>query len=224
MIGTGAYALSEVSRYTGIAPTTVRSWFKPRSDGAGRGPIFRSDYGAVNGDFAVSFLNLIETYVARWFRVQGVKAARIRRVHRALQRELDTCHPFARKDLYTDGIDIFRRVGAEIDDSAIVDVLTRPAQRVFGNWRDWLARIDYFDSTGLAFRWHIAAGVLIDPNISFGKPVVGSTGVTTFVLAKQYNANHRNAALVADLYGVAEEDVLNAVRFEAGPAARRSAA
>lgn len=224
MIGSGVYALSEVSRYTGIAPSALRSWFRPRSSGTGRGPMFQSDYDAADGDFAVSFLNLVDAYVAQYFRLQGVKAARIRRVYRALQEDLNTGHPFARKDLYTDGIDIFRRAGEEVHDAAIVDVLTKPGQRLFPKWQDYLGRFDYVDSTKLAFRWRIATGVVVDPTISFGKPVVRSTGVTTFVLANQYAANRRNVALVADLYGVSEEDVLNAVRFETEAPAKRLAA
>lgn len=219
MIGGGVYALSEVARYAEIAPTTVSSWFKPRSDGNGRGPLFTSDYRSVGEDYAVSFLNLIEVYVARFFRLQGVTAPRIRRVYGALKSELSSSHPFARQDLYTDGIDIFRRVGEEVNVPEMVDVLTKPKQSVFGEWRAYLGQFDYIQQTKLAFRWRIANGVVIDPRISFGKPVVGSAGITTFVLANQYAANHRNAALVADLYAVSEEDVLNAVRFEAQEAA-----
>lgn len=222
MIGNGVYSLSDVSRYTGIAPATVRSWFKPRSDHAGLGPLFQSDYKPVGKDFAVSFLDLIETYVARYFRLHGVKAWRIRRVHAALQKDLNSPHPFARQDLYTDGIDIFRRVGAEMNDPEIVDVLTKPRQRVFGKWSEYLAGFDYVDHS--VRRWHIAAGIVIDPQVSFGKPVVQSTGITTHVLANQYHANNRNAALVADLFAVEEQDVLRAVDFEGHPIRMRSAA
>ena len=80
--------------------------------------------------------------------------------------------------------------------------------------QDWLKHLDYDASTKLASRWNIAEGVVVDPRISFGKPVIRSTGVTTFVLANQYKANRKNSGLVADLYDVSEEDVLNAVRFE----------
>lgn len=140
-------------------------------------------------------------------------------MYAALQTELDSSHPFAREDLYTDGIDIFRRIGDEVNVPEMVDVLTKPKQSVFGRWRDYLGQFDYIKGTKLAFRWRIANGVVIDPTISFGKPVAGSGGVTTFVLANQYIANQRNAALVADLYAVSEADVLNAVQFEMPKAA-----
>jgi uncharacterized protein (DUF433 family) len=222
MIGDGVYSLSEVSRYTGIAAATVRSWFKPRSDHTGLGPLFEADYRPVGNDFAVSFLNLVERYVARYFRVHGVKAWRIRRVYAAVQLDLNSPHPFARQDLFTDGIDIFRRVGESVDDPEIVDVLTRPRQRVFGKWCDYLGRFDYANKT--IRRWHIAAGIVIDPQVSFGKPIIQSTGITTYVLANQYHANKRNAALVADLFAVEEQDVLRAVDFETRAVSMRSAA
>ena len=220
--GGGVYTLSELARYTAIAPATARTWFKPRADSAGLGPLFRSDYPSVGEDYAVSFMNLIEAYVARYFRLQGVTPLRIRRVYEALKLELNSPHPFAREDLYTDGIDIFRRVGKAVNDPELVDVLTRPEQRVFGKWSDYLGQFDYAGKS--TSRWRIASGVVIDPRLSFGKPVAGSTGITTFVLANQYNANHQNAALVADLYGVTEQDVVNAVNFENKLVSQRSAA
>jgi uncharacterized protein (DUF433 family) len=85
-----------------------------------------------------------------------------------------------------------------------------------------LGQIKYNKDSKLAEAWHIREGVLIDPKVAFGHPVIERTGVTTFVLANQYAANQENAALVADLYGVGESDVLNAVRFE--EAIRRRAA
>ncbi|HEX4795577.1 MAG TPA: hypothetical protein VH370_17435 [Humisphaera sp.] len=208
MIGHGVYALSEAARYAGLPVGTVRSWFKPRSDHRGQGPLFRSDYGPIEDDYAISFLNLIEAYVARFFRKEGVKAPILRRAHEVLQTELDTVHPFAHSALRTDGKRIIRQKG----DAELVDVISR--QHFFGQMK--LSRIAYSPTSRLAQSWAISDGVVIDPTLSFGKPVVERTGVTTFVLANQYKANRGDAALVARLFSIKDADVLNAVKFEAG--------
>src|SRR5687768_9257582 len=103
MIDEGVYILAEVTQYTGVKPTTLRHWFMRRPDGRGRGPIFRSDYERVGNDFALSFLNLIEAYVASVFKAREIKPAFIRRAHEILQAEMGTPHPFAHADLRAGG-------------------------------------------------------------------------------------------------------------------------
>lgn len=212
MLGEGVYKLSEVAKFTGLPSSTVRTWFKWRADRHGLGPLFVTDYPAVDDDYAVSFLNLIDAYVAAFFRTQGVRPSLIRRAYAILQKDLHTPHPFAHVDLKTDGERIVRQTANEVRIPELIDVVSK--QKWFSQWAKYLSHLDYNPSTKLAGRWNISEGIVIDPQISFGKPVVKSTGVTAFVLANQYQANKRNAALVADLYNVSEADVLNAVRFE----------
>src|SRR5687768_457655 len=122
MLGEGVYMLNEVARYTGVPASTLRTWFMPRSDGRGNGPIFRSDWERVGDDFAVSFVNLIEAYVASFFRDKGIKPHHIRRVHEILKDEWGIPHPFASEDLRADEdnkILILSRAG----DKGLVDVI-----------------------------------------------------------------------------------------------------
>ena len=215
MMGKGVYTLNEAARYTGVPLATLRSWFKPRTDRRRHDPIFQSDYAPIEGDYAVSFLNLIEVYVARFFRQEGVKPPVIRRARDILADELSTLYPFAHADLCTDGSRIIRKTG----ESQLVDVISK--QHFFKQMR--LGTITYNNLTRLADAWHIREGVIINPEVAFGHPVVERTGITTFVLANQYHANCENASLVADLYGVGESDVLNAVRFEEATRRRKAA-
>jgi hypothetical protein len=101
MIGQGVYTLAEVSKLTQIHPSTIRTWFKGRADGTGLGSVFQSDYQAVDGDCAVSFLDLIESLVAGQFRSRYEVSMRIvRRAHEILQKDLAADHPFCHADLY----------------------------------------------------------------------------------------------------------------------------
>src|SRR6266700_1962315 len=99
MLGLGVYPLSEVTDYTGVPATTLRSWFICRSDGKGRGPLFQSDWERVENDYALSFVNLIEAYVASFFRAKKIKPSHIRKVHEALKDKWGIAHPFASQDL-----------------------------------------------------------------------------------------------------------------------------
>jgi len=210
--GRGAYSLSEAARYASVHPNTVRSWFLGRSDGKGRGPILSGDGAVVGSDRAISFLDLIEVAVAGRLRSSGVTMGTVRQAHDLLQRELQATHPFAHSDIYTDGQRIFTNAFDTLGGERLHDVISR--QQYFPRIRELLDHVVYNDETGMASRWRIAEGVHLDPAVSHGKPVVGDTGVTTYVVSQMYRANQQDSRLVADLLHLAEKDVINAVRFE----------
>jgi uncharacterized protein (DUF433 family) len=66
----------------------------------------------------------------------------------------------------------------------------------------------------MASEWAVADGIVINPQMGFGKPVVERAGVTTLIVAKQYVANDRNAALVARMFKLSPASVVNAYEFE----------
>jgi len=213
MIGLGIYTLAEVSRLTEVHPSTVRTWFKGRSDRAGSGAVFRSDYQPIGDDYAVSFLDLIDVLVAGQFRFRYKVPMRVvRRAHELLQDDLNTNHPFCHANLHTDGKRIFRSVADRLGEENLSDVVSR--QQFFLHIKEKLDHIDYSEITKLAHRWRIANGIVVDPSICMGKPIVEHTGITSYVVASQYYANMKDAALVADLYKLSENDVINAVKFE----------
>jgi uncharacterized protein (DUF433 family) len=214
MLGQGVYRLSEVIQYTGLPASTVRAWFKWRAGKNGRGPLFQSDFQTIGGDYAVSFLNLIDACVAGFLREQGVSPAMIRRAYVILQAELHTPHPFAHADLRTDGDRIIRQKLDAERNLALVDVVSR--QMWFSQMRDRLKGVVYAKATRLAQEWNIARGVIIRPDVGFGRPVIKGTGIATYVVANQYRANGNDAARVAGLFNLKVADVRNAVRFESG--------
>ena len=55
--------------------------------------------------------------------------------------------------------------------------------------------------------------VVIDPRVSFGRPVVAGTGIPTAVLAEQFKAGDPVPALAKE-YGASEEAVWDAIRCE----------
>ncbi|MCH8966383.1 MAG: hypothetical protein IID43_01775 [Planctomycetes bacterium] len=174
--------------------------------------MFDADYYAVGNTHAASFLDMIDVLVAGQFRKFGVTMRVVRAAYSHLQDRLKTKHPFCHEELYTDGKEIIIRAADAVGDSVLSEAVS--GQRLFMQVLEYLARIDFSHATKLAERWRIAEGVVIDPKISLGKPVVESTGKTTFVIANCYVANDKDAGLVAELFDVEESDVLNAFSFE----------
>jgi uncharacterized protein (DUF433 family) len=216
-LGRGVYSLSEAARLTGLKYNRVREWFRGRLPGERRQPVFPGDYEPAGKDYAISFHDLIDLYVAGQLREHGVSLQTLRRVYDRLKTDLGTPHPFCRKELLTDGKTVFMRVLDDQSEEEMVEVLTR--QRIFTLvLLPFLKTIDY-DALSLARRWHIAHLVVLDPTICFGKPVVEHKGVPTSILAAAYHANNQNADLVSDWYNVLSDHVLAAVQFERNMAA-----
>lgn len=209
-LGRGVYSLAEARRYADLPASTARAWFLGRADGKGRGAILTSDYQRVDSDFAISFLDLIELFVTGRFRAFGIPMKSVRAAHAVLRDELSVPHPFAHSELSVHGKKVIRRIAGELGGKVFYEVTT--GQLFFRDLEAGLERIDYV--AGLAARWRIGDGVLIDPTVAFGKPTVRGAGTTTTVIAQQYWANGANAAVVADLFDLSEQDVKSAVGFE----------
>ena len=217
-LGLGIYDLREAARLTRLNPVRIRRWFIQRPSESNRSPALRSDYGISEGEVAISFLDLIDVFVFGQLRTHGVSLPTLRKISVRLQKDLDTRHPFAHSRLATDGHEVFFR-GIDTDGKEeLVEVLTR--QKVFPEIiAPFLKKLDYDPATELARMWRIARGVVLDPKIALGKPVVDGVFVKTELLAAAWRANRQDADAVARWYNVAPEDVMRAVEFELGQAA-----
>ena len=212
-LGHGVYSFAEVTKLTGLRSQRIREWFRGRASQAGKKPLIPGDYAPVEGDFAISFLDLIDVYVAGQLRERDVPLQTLRRVFTKMSEELKTRHPFSHKELQTDGEDVFIRSIDEEGKEELVEVLTR--QKVFVDIIEpFLKRIDYDADALLARRWHIADQVVVDPAICFGKPILEDVSIPTVVLFDAFRANNDDAELVGRWYQVRPEQVRAAVRFE----------
>jgi uncharacterized protein (DUF433 family) len=213
ILGRGVYSLTEAAKLAQLRPGRVRDWFRSRDSLAG-GPVFQSDYPSVGDDRAISFLDLIEVYIAGRLReaTPPVSLQHIRKVHKRLSTDTGESHPFCGREIYHSSGKIFTR---PLDDDAglIIEPLTDQSyiNKVI---MPFLEKIEYDHITNLAKIWHIAEGVLVDPARCFGKPIVGEVGIATRVLAAAYEANARDAKRVADWYEIEPNHVIAAVKFE----------
>ncbi|MHC5539939.1 PIN-like domain-containing protein, partial [Singulisphaera rosea] len=152
--------------------------------------VFLSDYPTVDGDRAISFHDLIELFVAGQLRDRGGSLQSLRRVHEQLRKDLETKHPFCRKEILTKEGQIFTLGLDENGQAEMIEILRH--QRVFP---EILRRIDYDEASAMARRWSIANLVVIDPAICLGKPIIEGVGIATAILSAAYEANDQDAEL-----------------------------
>ncbi len=211
ILGRGIYAPREVadlvSLYRPVSPAKVRRWLFGRSD---REPLLAPDY-PVHESAGASFLDMVDVLVVAELRRRGFTAQFVRRFQQRLQREDGGFHPLARKELVTLGKKVLVRTADELGNQELIDLATDQAYFSKG-LEPLLKRIDYGRS--LAERWRIAPGVVVDPQRSFGAPVVDRVGVPTGILADSYFANGEDTHAVARFFGIRRSDVRQAVTFE----------
>ncbi len=213
LLGRGVYSLPYAARLTHLKPQRVREWFRGRMKPESRTSIFQSDYQAVGGDQAISFLDLIELFVAGQLREHGVSLQSLRKVHEQLKVDLGNRHPFSRRELLTKSGQVFTYGLDEQGKAEMVEVLS--GQRVLPDiLLPFLTRIDYDEATEMAKRWRVSELIVIDPAICLGKSYVEGTGIASSILASSYEANGQNAELVADWFRVHSKHVIAAVEFE----------
>jgi uncharacterized protein (DUF433 family) len=210
VLGRGIYSIPEASKYTGVHPNTVRAWLDTPAQ-SGRNALLLPDFRSLGR--GLSFLDLIEVLVIGELRRVGVSLQTIRKAHEAMVSELKTVHPFSHKDIFTDGKKVFVRITDRVKPADLCEVLSKQGHF----WEvmiQHLKQIDYSEDLRLAERWRIAQGIVIDPAVSFGKPVISRRRTTTRAIAMAYYANEEDYDLVADLFDIRGEDVRHAVDFE----------
>ena len=211
-----AYTILEAAHYLAVPPATVRYWALGRDRYA---PLFVIPK---RSPALLSFLNLAELHIlASIRRAHVVKMPGIRKTIRFLkkraQRPIDRRHPLLSCDL-----DLFME---EYGNLADVSKSGQAAMReVMGTA---LRRIER-DPKGIPVRFYpftrtddttdAPAIIVIDPNLSAGRPVIDGTGLAAQIIAERYKAGESVNDLAQD-YGRSHEEIEEAVRCEPPAAA-----
>lgn len=218
LLGVGIYSIQEVARLTKVPAPTVRRWVKGytfvhhgevRSSPA----VTSHQLPVFDGTFALGFRGLIEVRVVHAMRSVGIpwKTIRLAREHAAQIMKSDT--PFASARLMTDGRGVFSFIGGKANDRSLIEL--SESQYTF---RSFLAPhlVDVeFDTKAEASRWWPLGSrrsVLLDPQRSFGQPIVRE-GVPTSILAAAAKAGS-SVESVAKWYELPVRSVRDAVEFE----------
>jgi uncharacterized protein (DUF433 family) len=179
-------------------------------------PVLPSD-----GTTLLSYLQLIEVAFVADFRRYGVTLERLRQAHDYCSKTFSSEYPFAQRSFKTDGVHVLTEFmeqegGWQPEDHLIMTDIG--GQLVWGPAiRDRLEQFDY--ERGLALRWHPrgrSSVILIDPRIAFGAPIIGDTGLPTWVVRERYEAGEELPEIEAD-FDVAQPQLAAALEFEGVP-------
>jgi uncharacterized protein (DUF433 family) len=226
--GVGIYTQPEAARLLRMTPSRLRRWAKGYAYWLHRDeqdirrsqpPVVReTDLPLVRGTGAVSFLELMELRVIRALVDEhNVPLQTIRRVARLAQDEFGTRYPFASRNIYVEGRRIFAAVSRQPDDTDVIELRRGRTSQV--HWarilEPMMKEIDFDPATSLAHRWwplEPNRGVVLDPDIMFGAPVITGSRVRTIIAAGM--AEVESVRGTASAFRVSPHGVEAAIAFE----------
>lgn len=214
-----AYSPSEAARYLKLPVATLRSWVAGRRY-ARAGGIARFQpliHPPQRKPPLLSFWNLVEAHVLRSLRTEhGVSLKALREALRYAEGRLGIERLLLREELRTHGGQVFLdRYGELTNLSASGQIAIRHMLE------EHLARIEW-DARRFPIRLYPFMGrtsssgnrpIAIDPQISFGRPIVVRAGVTTAVIAERIDAGESVQSIAAD-YALTEPEIREAVFYE----------
>jgi uncharacterized protein (DUF433 family) len=216
-IGNGIYTVPDAAKLARIPQARIRRWIRGyhfRTSGELRSspPIVPPFYEPVEGHFAISFLDLVELRFVNAFLEHGVSWTYLRDAYQKAIDLVGRPRPFSTKRFKTDGRGILTEIMAKGNIRSVLDV----GAGQLGFWpiiAPFYRELE-FDRDEVS-RWWPGANrnVVIDPERSFGKPIVAREGIPTRILYKAYIAEG-SLESVASWYGVRKGSVKAAVDFE----------
>lgn len=221
-----AYGITEAARYLRIPLETLRSWvrgrFYPTRSGQRE---FKSIIHLPDKNLPLlSFTNLIEAHILDAIRYKHkVPFESIRRTVKYLERQSGSKHPLAEHWFLTDGKHLFiEKAESLINVSrdgqlAMRQIIEIYLQRVERDPQGVASRLFPFLSKRHELLQRPAELeprlVVIDPLVSFGKPVLAGTGIPTSIIAERFYAGESVRELAKD-YGRQESEIEEAIRYE----------
>ncbi len=213
-----AYSLSDAAQYLQIPTATLASWVRGRQydtfDGRAEfAPLIEPPIGADRS--RLSFNNLVEAHVLRALRVKhSVPIQVVREALTAAEETLNISRLLLSRDLLTGGQELFlQRYGMllKLDRSRQIgmkQLLITHLNRVERD-EEMLPRKLFPFIPGFAS----SRAVVIDPRVSFGKPTVARSGISTQAIARRINAGESLRSVALD-YAITENDIKRGLIFE----------
>lgn len=204
-----AYTIAEAAHYLNMPPATVRAWVR----GMGRfKPVIDLPNKSAN---LLSFFNLAEAQVLRAIRnTHGVKLPMVRKAIAFIRSRYGWKRPLIENQFKTDGVRLFidhlgRLVDATGNGQFVMQEVMTHLDRI--EWENGIASkifpfTRYTDSNA-------PKSVLIDPRLSFGRPVLASVMIPTSVIAERYKAGDSIEEL-ADDFACTRLDIEEGIRCE----------
>jgi uncharacterized protein (DUF433 family) len=217
---TPLYSIPRASRYLKIPQRTIRGWVMGRKYQVEEGerrldPIILLP----NPNTPVlSFMNLIEAHVLSGMRrLEKVAFNKVRIGLSFLEKQYPSPHPLADRLFETDGVNLFIR-----DLDQLINISQNGQVEMQEVVSNYLRRIDRDINVGVIRLYPFLKRepsfnepkkVMIDPLVSFGRPVLVGTGVPTDVIAERFYAGESFDDLAKD-YDITKAQVEEAIQYE----------
>lgn len=214
LIGIGLYTAIEAQRLLGVPASKIGRWLRGHdAKGVHYDPLWESQVNLNDGAVYLGFRDLMEVRAANQFLKAGVSPQTVRRAIIVAQDYVDAERPLSTTRFKTDGRNIFLEIAEGDDDKKLLDLFRK--QYAFSKIMERSLKDVEFDGI-TPTRWWIGsqkAGIVLDPEHSFGQPIEYETGIPTAVLAQAAEAEG-SAAKAARAWCVDRKHVQRAVRFE----------
>jgi uncharacterized protein (DUF433 family) len=219
-----AYSIPEAAHYLLIPPATLRSWVRGRRYPVKAGQKFFKPVILLPNPSKpqLSFINLVEAHVLDAIRRQHeIPLEKVRQALAYLRKNLNSRHPLADQRMETDGRDLFVQIFGQLvnisqeGQLAIRDLLGAHLERIERDLHGAALRLYPFTRKREA---HEPKYIVMDPRVSFGRPVLAGTGIPTSVIADRYKAGESVDQLAED-YARERPEIEEAIRCELAEAA-----
>jgi uncharacterized protein (DUF433 family) len=214
-----AYSIREGAHYLRIPVATLRSWVLGRYYPTESGRRLFQPIIALRDPHRgeLSFINLVEAHIlAAIRRKHSVPLPKVRQALRYIRNQFPSRHPLADHRFETDGLNLFVQKWGQL-----INISQRGQLAIRRLLEAHLRRIER-DPHGLPTRLYPFTRkfepeeprvVVIDPFVSFGRPVIVGTGIPTAVVAERYKAGETIDELAQD-YGHQRLGIEEAIRCE----------
>lgn len=226
MIGTGLYTPAEAASLLKAPVTEVQRWafgYERRRQGekVRYEPLIRTDLPEIDGQRALTFTELVELMYIKGFRRAGAPWKLVHDAAAVAARLFQTEHPFAMRTFFADPSGIYALLEESEGGSSLVRLEGHGQHALRELVQPYLGQLE-FDPLDAPTRWWPLgreAKVVLDPQVSFGEPIVAEAGIPTRTLADAFRAEQaydadRALDRVAWLYRVPPRHVHTATRFE----------
>ena len=162
-----------------------------------------------------SFLDLIDLLFVKEFLKRGFTLQYLRRALTEAKYYLGTPH-FARSEFYTSSDQILMKIP---QDGALIALMTGGQLAIPEIAKKLSQKLEFEDVTGYGFahRWYPQGkngAIVIDPQISFGKPILAGYGISTSNIYDLYLGENKNLTTVSRWFDIPVPEIKTAVRFE----------
>ena len=217
-----AYPVSEVARILNLPIATVKAWCFGQAyrSAAGLPKRFKSVIQPADANARLlSFANLCELHVLSAIRRHHkISLPKVRDSIGYVRTKLGTDRPLIDQQFKTNGIDLFVEHA-----SHLLNVAKQGQEALRGDFALALTRIER-DRSGMPIRLFPFSrstapdakqpkSIVIDPRLSFGRPVLSDVAVPTEVIVGRFRAGDTLVEMAKD-YGVDEKEIEEALRFE----------